>query len=119
MPDHPSTIGWYRFGPAPGAARGSAVLAGHVDSVRYGVGPLASLRRLHRGDRIVVIDRRGGPERFRVDQTQLISKQTLALDKVFALGGVPLLRILTCGGAYLPDRGGYQDNVVVTAVPLS
>ena len=29
----------------------------------------------------------------------------------------PLLRVVTCGGDYLRDEGGYQDNIVVTAVP--
>lgn len=30
---------------------------------------------------------------------------------------VSRLTLISCGGVYDPDRGGYQDNVVVTAVP--
>jgi hypothetical protein len=73
-----------------------------------------SLRRVQTGDRVVVqtVD---GSRTFRVVKVQLISKRTLDLNAVFDREGRPLLRILTCGGPYLPDQGGYQDNVVVTA----
>jgi hypothetical protein len=43
LPDDVDRVGWYRFGPAPGAA-GSAVLAGHVDDAEQGLGALAALR---------------------------------------------------------------------------
>ena len=33
--------------------------------------------------------------------------------------GAPRLHLVTCGGPYLPDRGGYQDNVVVSAQRVS
>lgn len=116
MPDHPDTIGWYKYGPEPGASAGSAVLAGHVDSRRYGVGPLAELRSVRAGDRIVITTTTGRVS-FRVATVQVIAKPHVALAAVFARAGTPVLRILTCGGPYLPAEGGYQDNVVVTAVP--
>lgn len=117
MPDDPADIGWYRFGPAPGAARGSAVLAGHVDSKKYGVGPLARLRGLSKGETVVVrsADR---PRSFRVTEVRVISKAAVPLDQIFARTGSPQLRIVTCGGPYVKSQGGYQDNVVVTAVPI-
>lgn len=115
LPDRPDRIGWYAYGSRPGAAEGSAVLGGHVDSSRYGIGPLVELRRLRTGDRIVVRTN-DGDLTFRVNRIDLVSKRALDLDEVFARDGRPVLRILTCGGPYLPDRGGYQDNVVVTAV---
>src|SRR4051812_6901050 len=37
LPARPSEVGWYAYGPKPGSAQGSAVLAGHVDSRRFGV----------------------------------------------------------------------------------
>ena len=91
------------------------MLGGHVDSSRYGIGPLVELRRLRTGDRIEVRTA-DGVCAFRVTPIELISKRALDLDEVFDRDGRPVLRILTCGGPYLPDRGGYQDNVVVTAV---
>ena len=115
VPARPTEIGWYGYGPRPGSTRGSAVLGGHVDSREYGVGPLADLQQLRRGDDII-IKTTTGTERFRVTTVQLISKQNLDLRDVFKREGKPLLRILTCGGTYRRSRG-YQANIVVTAQP--
>ena len=115
VPDRPTEIGWYAYGPRPGSARGSAVLGGHVDSREYGVGPLVGLKQLRRGDEII-IKTTTGTERFRVSTVRLISKQDLDLREVFKREGEPLLQILTCGGTYRRS-GGYQANVVVTARP--
>jgi LPXTG-site transpeptidase (sortase) family protein len=115
VPDRPTDIGWYAYGPRPGSGRGSAVLGGHVDSREYGVGPLAGLKQLRRGDDIS-IKTNTGTERYRVSSVRLISKQDLDLREVFKREGEPLLRILTCGGTYRRS-GGYQANVVVTARP--
>ena len=65
LPDRPTEIGWYAYGPRPGSAHGSAVLGGHVDSREYGVGPLVGLKQLRRGDDII-IKTTTGTERFRV-----------------------------------------------------
>jgi sortase (surface protein transpeptidase) len=116
LPDHPQQVGWYRYGPRPGDPSGSVVLGGHVDSREYGIGPLAALGRLQRGDRIVV-QRSGGRQTYKVRSVQLISKQSLPVGALFARTGPATLRILTCGGPYDPAHGGYRDNLVVSAVP--
>ena len=115
MPPDPADIGWYRFGPPPGSSRGSAVLAGHVDSLRYGVGPLVRLSSVRRGDRVTL--RTTGPSMtFEVVRVEVISKSDVALRAVFRRGGSGRLRIVTCGPPYIASQGGYQDNVIVTAV---
>jgi LPXTG-site transpeptidase (sortase) family protein len=114
LPERPTEIGWYAYGPPPGAEEGSAVLAGHIDSREYGVGPLARLRRLSTGDKII-IESRGDRLTFRVDSVRQISKRAVPLAEVFDRSGLPRLRIVTCGGPYLPSRGGYQDNLIVSA----
>jgi sortase (surface protein transpeptidase) len=116
LPPRPTQIGWYAYGPRPGASQGSAVLGGHVDSRQYGVGPLVALKRLRPGDDIVVVTD-DGTERFRVRSVQLVSKQGLDLRQVFDRDGDRLLRIITCGGTFRRSQGGYQANVVVTALP--
>jgi sortase (surface protein transpeptidase) len=116
LPDHPQQVGWYRYGPRPGELSGSVVLGGHVDSRAYGIGPLAALGRLERGDRIVV-QQAAGRQVYRVRSVQLITKRALPVAALFDRSGPAALRILTCGGPYDPSRGGYQDNLVVTAVP--
>ena len=116
LPDPPSRIGWYSYGPRPGAPSGSAVLGGHIDSRKYGIGPLADLRRLSGGDEIIVRTT-SGSFHFEVDSVRMIRKQRLPVSEIFARNGSPRLRIVSCGGAYVPSRGGYAENVVVTATP--
>jgi Sortase domain len=114
LPERLDEVGWYRFGPRPGEV-GSAVLAGHVDSRRYGVGPLARLRDAAVGDDVVVTTT-AAEQAFTVTEVRSISKAEVPLQEVFRREGVPVLRMLTCGGPYSPNAG-YSDNVVLTAVP--
>ncbi|MFF0342740.1 class F sortase [Kribbella sp. NPDC004875] len=117
LPPNPATIGWYEFGPGTTAARGSVVLGGHVDSLQYGVGPLVRLRGLQTGASVVVGLTDGTSTTYRVQSVQDIPKAGMAFDQVFDREGPRLLRIITCGGPYDRGRGGYQDNLVVVAVP--
>ena len=52
---------------------------------------------------------------YAVVAVQRIRKADLSPDEVFSRSGRPVLRLITCGGTYDPSRGGYQDNLVVTA----
>lgn len=115
LPAHPTELGWYRYGAAPADDRGAVVLAGHVDSDRFGAGPLERAAGLRKGDRLQVRDTRGRTTTYAVVAVQRISKSDFDGGDVFARTGRPVLRLVTCGGPYLPARGGYQDNLVVTA----
>ena len=57
--------------------------------------------------------------RYRVVSRELISKKRLPLEELFAIDGPARLTLISCGGYYDHDNGGYQDNVVVTAIPLA
>ncbi|WP_267130999.1 class F sortase [Streptomyces alkaliphilus] len=117
IPEDVSRAGWYRFGPAPGAAAGSAVIAGHVDATGGERGAMAALYEVSAGD--VVTVRRDGAEplRYEVAAMELIEKQALPAE-LFRRDGPPVLTLITCAGPYDPDRGGYLSNLVVTAVPI-
>jgi hypothetical protein len=119
LPDDPRTIGWYQFGALPGDARGSAVLGGHVDSERYGTGPLARLASVQNGARITVTSADGQRIRYQVTSVERITKAALPVDRLFDPDTAHRLVIVTCGGRYLPDAGGYEDNIVVIAKPVS
>jgi len=119
LPDDPRTIGWYRFGALPGDARGSAVLGGHVDSERYGTGPLARLASVRDGDRVTVTRADGERIRYEVISVERITKAALPVDRLFDPDVAHRLVIVTCGGRYLPEAGGYEDNIVVLATPVS
>ena len=117
IPAEVDRVGWYRFGPTPGAA-GSAVIAGHVDSRTQGLGAIAPLRDADPGDEVLVTDANGGSTRWRVVSRELIAKQVLPLDRLFARDGPPRLTLITCGGPFLPEFRSYRDNVVVVAEPV-
>ncbi|MDP9430880.1 MAG: class F sortase, partial [Actinomycetota bacterium] len=51
-PEDPAQLGWWR-GVRPGEGEGSVVIAGHIDSRRFGQGPLARIVELEPGDRAV------------------------------------------------------------------
>ncbi len=117
LPEDVDRLGWYRFGPVPGAG-GSAVLAGHVDDADQGLGALAPLRDAEPGTEVVATDAAGTATRWRVASREVVGKQALPVDRLFARTGRPRLVLVTCGGPFLPDVGGYRDNVVVVAEPV-
>jgi Sortase domain len=116
LPADPEVLGWYRFGPAPGEGSGSVVLAGHLDSKRYGLGPLVGLREVEVGDPVTLTRSDGTRVDYAVVDVRRYDRQALP-EELFSRTGPERLRLITCGGEYLPDEGGYQENLVVTAVP--
>ena len=118
LPERPPVLGWYASGAVPGDAAGSAVLAGHVDSARYGSGPLEQLYAVDLGDVVEVADAAGERHRFAVTSRTSYRKAALPAD-VFRTDGPPQLVLITCGGAFDERTGNYADNVVVVASPTA
>ncbi|MFW6090301.1 MAG: sortase domain-bontaining protein [Actinomycetota bacterium] len=116
LPADPNVVGWYRHGPAAGDGAGSVVLAGHVDSLRYGVGPLARLPGAEVGDAVLVRTTAGEPYRYRVTAVRHVPRAELPAAEVFSRAGDERLRIITCAGEFVPGQG-YENNVIVTAEP--
>ena len=118
VPDDISIVGWYApTGVEPGSDRGSAVLVAHRDGDVGGAGVFYDLGRLEPGDRVVVTDADGRRLRYEVVSREYIDRRRLPVDELFGATGPPRLTLISCGGEYVPERGGYQDNVVVTAIP--
>ncbi|MET0863991.1 MAG: class F sortase [Nakamurella sp.] len=117
VPEDVSTVGWYRFGPAPGAGAGSAVLTGHVDDVRQGVGVFGRIGDLAPGDGLTVTDANGTTRNYTVLSREEWNKAEVPLDRLFDRGGEPRLVLITCGGAFDNSTLGYDDNIAITAVP--
>ncbi|MFI7061326.1 class F sortase [Kribbella sp. NPDC050124] len=118
LPPDPATIGWYRFGPGPTDDRGSVVLGGHLDSKEYGVGPLVRLRKVRAGQLIRIASYGGRTTTYRVESVREVTKQRLPLADLFDRSAPHRLRIVTCGGDYDRDNGGYQQNLVVSATRI-
>jgi hypothetical protein len=106
--------GWYRHGPAPGAAAGTAVVAGHVDTTSD-LAPLSQLKGLAAGTR-VTIERQGAPAlNYRVRSVELMAKDKFDGGSLFRRDGPHQLKLVTCGGRWLDGKQDYSDNVIVTA----
>ncbi|MEV5829300.1 class F sortase [Spirillospora sp. NPDC052242] len=104
--------GWNVAGPEPGE-RGTAVIAGHVDS-RTGPAVFYRLRDLRPGDAVEVDRKDGSTARFEVTRLERHSKSGVP-DSVYEPAPGPEVRLITCGGAFDRDRGGYRDNIIVYA----
>ena len=118
VPGDVATVGWYRFGPAPGAT-GSAVLVGHVDDYRQGAGVLARIGDLNPGDTIAVAGPDGTVRQFSVVAREQWAKADTPLDRLFDRGGEARLVLITCGGRFDQASLSYDDNIAVTAVPVA
>lgn len=101
---------WYRLGTVPGQ-QGSAVILGHVDSVR-GPAVFYRLSTLHKGDQVQVTLSGGEVAHFVVQRTVTYPDAEFPARKVYGPHGYPALQLVTCGGAY-DQNTGYQANVVV------
>jgi hypothetical protein len=56
---------------------------------------------------------------FAVEATRFVPRDQLSRDPdAFARKGPLRLVLITCGGPYDADAGGYRDNVVVVSTPL-
>jgi LPXTG-site transpeptidase (sortase) family protein len=117
IPGSPEEVGWYRYGPQPGAAAGSAVLVGHVDFRTGDLGQFARLYDVKAGDTVTVGLSDGTAVRYRVTARRTYDKERLP-DELFRRAGEPVLTLITCAPPYDADSGGYRRNLVVTAQPL-
>ena len=117
IPDDARRAGWYRHGAAPGQSEGSAVLAAHVDSRTQGRGAFYALREAQLGDEVVVEGADGEESRYAVTARASYGKAELPIAELFRREGPHQLVLVTCGGAFDPATGSYEENVVVVAEP--
>jgi hypothetical protein len=112
-PSDPTTLGWWADGAEPGAARGSALVAGHT--VHTGGGALDDLEDVRPGDRISVRTDRGDI-RYVVRSVHVYRKGRIAdrAGQLFSQRVPGRLVVLTCEDW---DGERYLSNVVVTATP--
>jgi LPXTG-site transpeptidase (sortase) family protein len=112
-PRDPSRLGWWVDGARPGAARGSALIAGHT--VHTGGGALDDLEELRKGDAVAVRTDRGTVH-YVVDRVRVYGKGRIADDatRLFSQDVPGRLVLVTCEDW---DGERYLSNVVVTASP--
>jgi sortase (surface protein transpeptidase) len=115
VPRDAAQAGWFDQGPVPGQP-GSSVVLGHVDSVE-GPAVFHRLSQLRPGDPIEVQLSDGSVARFEVGRVATYANEDFPARDVYAGSpGRPALNLVTCGGEYDDERGGWQSNVVVFGV---
>lgn len=110
---HPwDDTGWYAQGPYPGAI-GSAVIDGHLD--RPGGYPAVfwSLRNLHPGDLVLVVNQQRQTLRFRVTRVMLYPPQEAPVMDIFANQSGTYLNLITCAGDWIPSQRQTTLRLVV------
>jgi sortase (surface protein transpeptidase) len=117
LPTNTAVAGWYRFGPDPASGAGATVLAAHVDSLVYGLGPFSRLKGLGVGSTVTVTTADGAAHAYTITSSTRVAKEEIDLDSVFTRDGPPVLVMMTCGGQFNHETGHYLDNILVTATP--
>ncbi len=118
VPENVRHVGWWDGSAAAGDPFGTTVIAGHVDSATDGLGFFARLLEVEPGEVVIVRDA-DHRQRYRIISVRTVAKQALVTSSAaFDQTGEHRLTLITCTGAYRADRGGYESNLVVTAVPL-
>lgn len=103
-----------------GAAEGATVLAGHVNWKGL-TGPFDELWRVAAGQDVTVVDTAGRTFTYRVQKAEAVRKDDLPRRAVELFGprGGHRLVLVTCGGRWVGGDTGYEENQVVTAVPVT
>lgn len=114
-PSDPQTLGWWKDGAVPGAARGTAIVTGH--SVSTGGGAFNNLKDLRPGDHVTVHTVLGSIE-YRIVEVVYYPKAELTrLSAVLFSQTVPGRLVLsTCSNF---DGHAYRGNTLAFATPQS
>ncbi|GGR66408.1 class F sortase [Streptomyces roseolus] len=110
-------VGWWALGASPGAARGTVLLVGHVDT-EAGLGAFAALHDTGLGTRVDVTGADGHVHPYRVTARRTYERDELPAD-LFSPEGPPRLALLTCSGTYDTAAGHYSDTLVLYAAPVT
>ncbi|WP_434589235.1 class F sortase [Streptomyces sp. A5-4] len=110
--DDRNIAGWYQDGTPPGA-RGTAIVAGHVDSSQ-GPAVFYHLGTLKKGHTVEVTRRDGRTAVFTVYAIEVYDNKAFPDQRVYGSSERAELRVITCGGGF-SRQDGYQGNVVAYA----
>lgn len=111
-----SDVGWWAAGAAPGAAGGTVLLAGHVDTT-HGLGVFASLSGVPVGAKVAVTAGDGDVHWYRIVARRTYKQTALPAD-LFHGAVKPRLALVTCTGLFDHRTRRYSDNLVLYGVPV-
>ena len=108
-------VGWYSLGTIPGNI-GSAVIDGHVDNGLSLAGVFKHLADTKNGDDIYVTRHDGTIIHFVVTNVQSFNYKDVPTDTIFNENDGAYLKLITCGGTWVPGERTYDQRIVVTSV---
>lgn len=111
VPDNGDEVAWFEPGFKPGQ-RGSAVLAGHVDSEKAPA-VFWDLKKLSPGDEITVTDENGERLVFVVQDSVAYDTGEAPISDIFGSSPNRGLNLITCTGYFDRGNGGYVERLVV------
>ncbi len=122
IPQNPKVVGWWSPGAKPGARKGTAILAGHINYAGVD-GTLSRIGTLTPGDEVDIYGTHNAGHKtmvkFAITGVRTYHKTALPYQQIFDQGSVGRIAIVTCGGPFDASTGNYLDNIVAFAVPAS
>ncbi len=113
VPPNAEDVGWYKYGPLPGN-KGSAVIDGHVVGSRGQSAVFIDLKKLQKGDSLLVIDDQGRTASFVVRETRPYGQNQYP-GEVFNASDGAHLNLITCSGDWDTTQHRYLERLVVFA----
>lgn len=111
VPKNPQHAAWYDLGAKPGE-RGSAVIAGHVNSPK-GKAVFWDLHKLKTGDEVKISNADGETLVFEVVGKKAFDLGEAPVEKIFGYTSRRMLNLITCTGKYNYDIGTHEQRLVV------
>ncbi|MGD6817222.1 sortase domain-containing protein [Metabacillus sp. 84] len=111
VPKDDRNAAWYNPGTKPGD-KGNAVLAGHVDN-KTGPAVFFDLKKLEKGDEIIVKDDKGKEIVFVVKNKASYGRTDAPLNEIFGSSDKRNLNLITCTGTFDRENGTHEERLVV------
>ena len=119
VPDDISRVGWWQHSATPGAATGTTVIDGHIDSAAAGEGALFHLQDLQPGASIAVRTQSGRTVRYQVQARRVYVKSQGLPAELFTQQGPGRLVVISCGGTFDATIHSYEENIAIFADPIT
>jgi sortase (surface protein transpeptidase) len=108
-------VGWYAAGTIPGKT-GSAIIDGHVDNGLALSGVFKHLTDVAVGDDVYITTHGGAKLHFIVTDIQSFDYKNAPLDLIYNQDNGIYLKLITCGGSWVPGDRTYDRRIVVTTI---
>ncbi|MCD9025296.1 class F sortase [Cohnella sp. NL03-T5] len=111
IPRSTERVGYLSNGVLPGSV-GNAVMDGHVDNYK-GPAVFFRLRKLGKGDKVIVKNEKGYAITFIVDSIGVYKTSEAPIDKIFGPANEPRLNLITCTGKYSRKKREHEARLVI------